>query len=55
MKKTLIVLTTLLLTTLYLASHLVGQNHNLTYKGHLRVLTLEGGPHERGFEHGRAL
>ena len=55
MKKILIVLTTLFLTVLYLASHLAGQNHNLSYKGLLRVLVLEGAPHERGFEHGRAL
>ena len=55
MKKTLIVLTTLLLTVLYLASHLVGQTHNLSYKGSLRILVLEGTPYDRVFEHGRAL
>ena len=55
MKKLPGILAMLFLIVLCFTGHLICQNSRLTQKGNLRIVTLEGEPYQRGFEHGKAL
>jgi len=55
MKNKPLVLATLVLALLFFTNPVLGQDSDLTRKGNLNVLTLEGSPYQRGFRHGQSL
>ncbi|MCJ7579706.1 MAG: C45 family peptidase [Candidatus Aminicenantes bacterium] len=55
MKKSVFILITVLWVSICLTNPVISKNNNPAQKGNLRVLTLQGTPHERGIEHGKAL